>query len=52
MSRRVGAARGGHVHLDWESQPLVGPAAPPRRYGLRTLLLVAAVAFALGALIG
>jgi hypothetical protein len=48
LTGRVHVARGGHQHLAWESQPLVGPSAPPRRYSLRALVLVAVVAFMLG----
>ena len=48
MSRRFGAARGGHPHLAWESQPLIG--APVRRRGYMVGWLV--LAFAFGLLIG
>lgn len=48
MSRRFDAARGGHHHLAWESQPLVGSTARRRGYTGGWL----ALAFALGLLIG
>lgn len=49
MSRRFDAARGGHHHLAWESQPLVGGATVRRRgYSAGWL----ALAFAIGVLIG
>lgn len=48
MSRRIDAARGGHHHLAWESQPLIG--APVRRRGYPVGWLV--LAFVLGLLIG
>ncbi|QNG47402.1 hypothetical protein [Sphingobium yanoikuyae] len=47
MSRRFDAARGGHHHLAWDSQPLVGPA---QRRGYSPGWL--ALAFAIGLLIG
>lgn len=52
MTARVHASRGGHHHLAWEAQPLVGPLRRPRRYGVRTLVLVALVAFLAGVLVG
>lgn len=48
MSRRFDAARGGHHHLAWESQPLICAPVRRRSYPIGWL----ALAFALGLLIG
>ena len=48
MTVRVHAVRGGHPHLAWESQPLVGPLPRRRVFGARAVML----AFAVGIVIG
>jgi hypothetical protein len=48
VSRRFDAARGGHHHLAWESQPLLGASTQRRGRSAGWLTL----AFALGLLIG
>ena len=48
MSRRFEAARGGHHHLAWESQPLIQATIRRRGYGVRMI----AAAFVVGLLLG
>lgn len=48
MSRRFEAARGGHHHLAWDSQPLIQATARRRGFTLRAI----AAAFAIGLVLG
>jgi len=48
MTARVRSSSGGHHHLEWESQVLVGPLPRRRVFGARVLML----AFVAGLLIG
>lgn len=50
MSRRVQAARGGHHHLAWESQPLVRSTDRPRGFTVRAIAAVFIIGFSLGLL--
>ncbi|WP_303763471.1 hypothetical protein [Sphingobium yanoikuyae] len=48
MSRRFDAARGGHHHLAWESQPLIQATVRRRGFTLRAI----AAAFLVGLVLG
>ncbi|WP_157080313.1 hypothetical protein [Sphingobium cloacae] len=51
MTARVHAARGGHVHAEWETQPLLRSTRPRRRVPLATLFTIFAAGLLLGAVL-
>jgi hypothetical protein len=48
MSRRFDAARGGHHHLAWESQPLIQATVRRRGYSLAALIVALVAGFLIG----
>lgn len=51
MSQRFHCRSGGHMHLEWESQPIIGGARRVRRYTGRALALMFVAGLLLGLLI-